>query len=237
MTTRAVIGAAFGVALLAFAPAHAEVRLFGEASGAQHVSVVSWRDMPFRTVVRQARDFSCGSAAVATLLTYHYEAPTTESDAFDAMWAVGDQTVIRRAGFSMLDIRRYLRERGYAADGFRLGYDQLVARGRPAIVLVTIDGYKHFVVVKGANAREALVGDPARGLKRMPREQFERIWNGVALMAPEGDARFDRADEWARTAATPISIAPAPGFTGETLRELPPLYQITLQTDLSLPLP
>ena len=46
------------------APAMAEVRLSGEAGGNYRVQVMSWWDIPFRSVVRQQYDFSCGSAAV-----------------------------------------------------------------------------------------------------------------------------------------------------------------------------
>ncbi|WP_204283799.1 C39 family peptidase, partial [Klebsiella pneumoniae] len=69
----------------------------------------------FRTVVRQQYDYSCGSAAVATLLRYHYGRPTVESDVFSAMWRSGDQAQIKRAGFSMLDMKRYLDSQGYMA--------------------------------------------------------------------------------------------------------------------------
>ena len=56
--------AALGLACLA-APAHAQVRTHGEFGGSYTIGVTSWRDIPFRTVVRQQYDYSCGSAAVA----------------------------------------------------------------------------------------------------------------------------------------------------------------------------
>jgi predicted double-glycine peptidase len=76
--------------------------------GPARVEVTSWRDIPFRTIVRQRYDFSCGSAAVATMLTYSYGLPTTENDAFSAMWSVGDQKKIIQSGFSLLDMKHYL---------------------------------------------------------------------------------------------------------------------------------
>src|SRR5690606_40798166 len=53
-------------------------------------------------------DFSCGSAATATLLTYQYGHPVTELEVFRQMYAQGDQARIRKEGFSLLDMRRYL---------------------------------------------------------------------------------------------------------------------------------
>ena len=60
------------VCALAAAPAAAEVRLTGpETGGSYQRQVMTWWDIPFRSVIRQRYDFSCGSAALATLLTSH----------------------------------------------------------------------------------------------------------------------------------------------------------------------
>src|SRR5262245_46400741 len=69
------------------------------------VNVTSLEEQRFATVVRQQHDFSCGSAALATLLTFHYDVDTPEDEVFDAMYAVGDQKSIREVGFSMLDMK------------------------------------------------------------------------------------------------------------------------------------
>ncbi|MFS9669631.1 C39 family peptidase, partial [Klebsiella pneumoniae] len=73
---------------------------------------------------------------MATLLRYHYGRPTVESDVFSAMWRSGDQAQIKRAGFSMLDMKRYLDSQGYMADGYRMPLDQLAKLKTPAIALI-----------------------------------------------------------------------------------------------------
>src|SRR5438128_1698017 len=93
--TRVAAGAAVALAaLFASTGSLAQVRLSGD-NGAATVQVMSWRDIPFRTVVRQQHDYSCGSAALATLLTYSYGIKTTEVDTFTAMYAKGDQAKIQ----------------------------------------------------------------------------------------------------------------------------------------------
>ncbi len=47
-----------------------QVQTMVEGSGPYRVGVISYRDLPFQTVVRQQYDFSCGSASLATLLRY-----------------------------------------------------------------------------------------------------------------------------------------------------------------------
>lgn len=162
------------------------------------------RDMVSRrylTVVRQQYDFSCGSAALATLLHYHYGDPHDEQDAFLGMWRDGDRAQIRRLGFSLLDMKRYLAARGIGADGYRVGLTQIAQAQTPGIVLVDTNGYKHFVVVKGVRNGEVLLGDPALGLRHVPAAEFRRMWNGIYFALnkrPQGSSPgFSRASEWA----------------------------------------
>ena len=189
-------------AFLAFAsPSAAQVRTHGEGGGSFTVAVRSWRDIPFRTVVRQQFDYSCGSAAIATLLHYHYGVAVPEGEVFQAMYARGDQARIREVGFSMLDMRNFLETRGFTADGLRLSLDRLAALNVPAIALITHDNYRHFVVVKGVRGDQVLVGDPTFGLQTLTRAEFEAVWNGVVLAirhAPEGAPApvFNAAEEW-----------------------------------------
>src|SRR5690606_11780520 len=126
-------------------------------------------------------DYSCGSAAVATLLRHHYGLEVREAQVFQSMYARGEQERIQRVGFSMLGMRAYLERAGFQADGLRLPLDRLATLGVPAIALITHDNYRHFVVVKGVSDTEVLVGDPTFGLQRYTRAEFEAVWNGVVL--------------------------------------------------------
>jgi uncharacterized protein len=214
------------------APSAAQVRTHGEGGGSFTVSVMSWRDIPFRSVVRQQYDYSCGSAAVATLLRYHYGDAVGEGEVFQSMFGRGDQARIREVGFSMLDMRTYLESRGYGADGLRLSLDRLAALNMPAIALITHDNYRHFVVVKGISADSVLVGDPTFGLQTYTRAEFEAVWNGVVLAIrnpPEGAAApvFNRADEWRPWSAPPLDDARGTLSPTDLTLGMRELYQIT----------
>jgi predicted double-glycine peptidase len=120
---RALIGLAAAVTSLAAGRAMAGTAVLpAEIAGGFAVPVTSlkvttlrWK---FRSTVPQKWDFSCGSAAVATLLTYHYNTPTSEESAIAVMYVRGDQAKIRREGFSLLDMKLYLEQHGFRADGF-----------------------------------------------------------------------------------------------------------------------
>ncbi len=202
------------------------------------VPVTSMKDIPFRTVVRQQYDYSCGSAALATLLHYHYNMPVTEAEVFKAMYAKGDQAKIRKVGFSLLDIKDYLASRGFQADGYKMTFEQLVKINRPAIAVVTAGAYRHFVVVKGARNGKVLIGDPAGGLRTYSNAEFSQIWNGVifAIHASSGvDAPYNRDEEWSPWAVAPLGQPMGDASLSSFTRELPPIYQISTMINGSSP--
>ncbi|WP_075791235.1 C39 family peptidase [Massilia putida] len=180
--------------------------------GTYNVAVRSMKTLRFASTLRQQYDFSCGSAALATLLTHHYGYPVSESTVFAAMWAQGDQPKIRREGFSLLDMQRYLASIGFQADGFRLPLDKLVEAGLPAIVLITEAGYNHFVVIKGAADGRILLGDPSSGTRSLSRERFEALWPTRLLFvihtAPT-QPMFNLADDWRAAPHAPLADAVA----------------------------
>lgn len=172
----------------------------GSTVGDYSVPVASMLARKFNTVVRQQYDFSCGSAALATLLRYHYDLPRTETDVFTGMWREGDKAQIRRLGFSLLDMKRYLAENGLAADGYKVTLDAIAKRGIPGIALITAKGYRHFVVIKGVTDGQVLIGDPSLGIHTVPRAQFEPMWNGVYFVLNSridvGQSNFNGARQW-----------------------------------------
>ena len=152
------------------------------AGASWRTGVRSMKELRFRGVIAQQYDFSCGAAAVATLLTFHLAAPTPETDVFANMWVNGDRERIQKVGFSLLDMKRYLRARGYEADGYRVPLAKLQEARIPAIALITLNGYKHFVVIKGVSDDEVFMADPAVGLRSMPREDFEGMSDAILLV-------------------------------------------------------
>lgn len=203
--------------------------------GSYTLQVTSWKEIPFRSVVRQQYDYSCGSAAVATLLKYQYNRPTTESDVFSVMWKTGDQAQIKRSGFSMLDMKRYLSSIGYQADGYRMTLDQLSTLKTPAIALIQIGPYKHFVVIKGIHDDKVLVGDPALGLLTITRPKFLSIWNGIIFAIHKTPPStptpiFNASNEWDPWASAPTMNSLPRWAIADLSYQLGPLYSLSPNT-------
>jgi predicted double-glycine peptidase len=190
-------------------PAHAS-ELPGLGGVDYSLRVTSIKQARQNATLMQQYDFSCGSAALATLLTHHYGYLVTEQVVFEDMYARGDQQKIRREGFSLLDMKRFLEARGFLADGFELPLEKLMEAGVPAIVLVSENGYHHFVVVKGLQDDRVLVGDPASGTRAIPRSTFEANWKNRLLFVIHNrmeTARFNLASDWRVAPRAPLAAA------------------------------
>ncbi|GAB2628469.1 C39 family peptidase [Novilysobacter erysipheiresistens] len=144
-------------------------------------SVRSLRDLRFRELVQQHYDFSCGSAALASLLQYGYGMDVSEQELIKQMMVGANPEEVVRNGFSMLDMKRYVEAVGMRAHGYRIEPDALYRLQIPVIALLDIKGYRHFVLVKGASAGRVYVADPALGHRVMVEDDFIAGWNGIVL--------------------------------------------------------
>jgi predicted double-glycine peptidase len=209
-------------ALLLCAAQHAAaVDIPGIGGSRFTVPAASMKAIRFQATLHQQFDFSCGSAAVATLLTHHYDHPVSEQFVFEQMFARGDQRKIRKEGFSLLDMKRFLSAQGYKADGFKLPLQKLVDAKLPAIVLVSEKGYHHFVVIKGVADGRVLIGDPASGTRSLARARFEQIWTSKLLFVIHDAARapaFNLLADWRAAPAAPLSTGVnRDGISGVTM--------------------
>ncbi|HET6552045.1 MAG TPA: C39 family peptidase [Dyella sp.] len=175
------------------------VAVVNNGSGYYTVHLTSLKEARYKATVHQKYDFSCGSAAVATLLTYQYGYPVDEQVAFEQMYTHGDKEKINKEGFSLLDIKRFLDANGFDADGFKVPLEKLAQENLPAIALIDEKGYHHFVVIKGMRNDRVLIGDPARGTRVIAQSKFMAMWkNGLVFVIHNRRnlAVFNSASDW-----------------------------------------
>jgi uncharacterized protein len=182
----------------------------GLGGGAATTSIESFQDRKYAATIAQRYDFSCGSAALATLLTYNYNIPVSEEEVFRSMFDHGDKKVIAESGFSLLDMKNYLARRGLEANGYRAPLPKLAEVRLPAIVLVDVRGYNHFVVLEGIHDGWVLLSDPANGMRTEPIGQFEGHWSGIFFLilteAERAQKSFNDRDKWAAAPAPPWAL-------------------------------
>ena len=172
-----IAGCAFGVVALAVTVSSAQISI-GSGLRADRPSS-SIKDLRDQNVVKQRFDFSCGAAALATLLRYGFGENVTEREILVQLFDLlteEEKKATRTTGFSLLHLQRVAQARGYNAEGFRLDPGQLAKLGGPVIVFIEPRGYKHFAVLRGARGDRVYLADPSRGNIRMPQYSFLKDW-------------------------------------------------------------
>lgn len=136
----------------------------------------------FRGIVRQAYDYSCGSAALTTLLNGYVGTSLTEQQTMSGLLQYGEyQRIIERRSFSLLDMKRFVTAIGLDSGGYRGEFSDLVKLGQPAIVPISYAGFKHFVVYKAYKDGRVYVADPALGNISFDESRFKQIWDNNTL--------------------------------------------------------
>lgn len=154
------------------------------------VTLEPMSQLQFRNVIRQAYDYSCGSAALTTLLDYFLGRNLQERQVMEGLLQFGEaDKIVERRGFSLLDMKRFVTALGYKSGGFRAAFADLDALEHPAIVPIEYAGFKHFVVVRDVYNDHVFVADPALGNISFTRARFEQIWdqNVLFVIFPSGN--------------------------------------------------
>ena len=150
-------------------------------AGIINKNLLSMRELRYVDMVPQKTDFSCGAAALATILNYAYGRQLTENQVITGLLEVSDAAEVREKGFSLLDMKNYVQKQGMRGRGYSMTPELLEQLKVPIIVLLDIRGYKHFVVVKKTTADKVYIADPALGNRILDTKEFVAGWNRVAF--------------------------------------------------------
>lgn len=170
-----------------------EVRFQGVLpNGALYVGQVeSMQEARYRNMVRQHTDYSCGAAALATILRYAYHVDVDETMVIEGMLGVSDVDLVRQRGFSLLDIKHYVESLGMRGRGYRVSNERLRSLRVPGLVLMDINGFRHFVVLKQVRDDTVELADPMLGNRSMSLADFIEAWPSHVVFAVIGND-FDR---------------------------------------------
>jgi predicted double-glycine peptidase len=145
--------------------------------------VRTMRDLRDANVIKQAYDYSCGAAALATLLRYGLNDDVTERQVLEQLFNLLPRDELQSTlmqGFSLLHLQRVAQARGYRAEGFRLEPQFLSGLSGPVIVYIQPRGYRHFAVLRGIKDDRVFLADPSLGNTRMPMYQFLESWRDAS---------------------------------------------------------
>lgn len=153
-----------------------------EVVHARPVTLKPLVETQFRGIVKQAYDYSCGSAALTTLLNGYIGTKLTEQQTMDGLLRYGEyDRIVSQRSFSLLDMKRFVTTLGYDSGGFKGSFKDLIETGRPVIVPISYAGFKHFVVVKGHRDGRIFIADPALGNISFTDAHFQEVWDNNIL--------------------------------------------------------
>ena len=154
-------------------------------------------EQKFRNIVRQAYDYSCGSAALTTVLNFYVGRSLTERQVMEGLLHYGEsERIVERRAFSMLDMKRLVTALGYPSGGFKAEIEDLMELDHPAIVPIDHAGFKHFVVLRTIRDGRVYLADPAVGNISFTVAQFQEKWddNVLFIVFPGSDKPLDNLE-------------------------------------------
>jgi ATP-binding cassette subfamily B protein len=142
-------------------------------------------DIVFRrfALVRQNDQSDCGAAALASVARHHRIPVSLEQ--------MRELAGTDRVGTNLLGVVRAAEMLGFSARAVKGPYEALPSIPLPAIVHVrTEEGLGHFVVLYRHSKKSVVVADPARGTRKLSRDEFCKCWTGyVVVLVPDSSAR------------------------------------------------
>ena len=177
--------------------------------------VWSWTELKRRNVVMQKYDYSCGAAALATILRYYWEDDVSEKQILDAMLKVLTIDEVKdriKNGMSITDLRRSSVELGYLSSIGTMTFEQLSQSKIPVVVPLKLKGFDHFVVYRGVAGGRVYIADPVRGNVRPTIPEFCGQWQKGAILVVIKKGEQPR--EW-----SPLSIRADEVKLGETTEQ------------------
>jgi len=142
-----------------------------------------------QNIVKQSYDYSCGSAALATLLKYHLGENLTERQVLRGMMEYGNKAnIAERRAFSLLDMKKFVEKLGYQGIGYKAEFNDLLELKEPCILPIQFSGYRHFTVLKGFRNGHVFLADPFRGNTSYTIDEFSKMWyeNIIFLVQSKG---------------------------------------------------
>ena len=137
----------------------------------------TWVERRDRGVVKQSLDYSCGIAALATLLAMSFDVEVSEPYLLALLEDRGSDWQLesdwRERGVSMAILRKLAAYYDLNTIGVSVSAAGLVQLQRPAIALIDYRGSPHFTVIKPPLADNRIeLADPSWGNRTLTRWQF-----------------------------------------------------------------
>ena len=122
-------------------------------------------------LIMQLEALECGAASLAMVMAYY--------DKWVPLEQVRVDCGVSRDGSNAKNILKAAKAYGFKTKGYALNTTKL--RERIKFPCIIHWNKAHFVVLCGFRGNKAIINDPAKGLVKVPLDQFEKSFTGIAL--------------------------------------------------------
>jgi uncharacterized protein len=149
------------------------------------LSPKTYKALRFSSTIRQEQDFTCGSAALATILTHYWGRTTSENEILkilaDRYPNQNEWKARVEAGFSFDDLSFAAMVLGFESAGAKVPVSELESLNGPVIVHLDKGKFQHFSVLRKAKDGVFYLADPTVGQTGLQRGEFEAQYTGNAM--------------------------------------------------------
>ncbi|MDQ1340842.1 MAG: uncharacterized protein QG567_2000 [Campylobacterota bacterium] len=145
--------------------------------------IKSWIEFKNENLIRQEYDYSCGSAALATIMRYFYDQNISEKIVLeDILVSKGIGSEAKQEleeqdfALSFFDLARFAGNKNFKGIGLALDRDSLKELKLPVILFVKIRKNEHFTVYKGMDGRYVYLADPSFGNIAISHAKFDEMF-------------------------------------------------------------
>ena len=119
----------------------------------------------------QMEALECGAACLAMILAYYGR--------WEPLEKVRAECGVSRDGSKASNIAKAARRYGFSAQGKSFSIKGIKTNCTfPCIIFWN---FNHFVVLDGFRRNHAVINDPARGVVKVPMEEFDKSFTGIAI--------------------------------------------------------
>jgi len=142
----------------------------------------NWMELKHVGVEHQQQDYSCGIAALATILKYSYGVAVSEATLLEDLKLPHIHKLLpvdwRQRGVSMAVLAALAESREFKALGVTVPLSALYRLQVPAIVFMRFQGLAHFSVIRGVSRQGWVhLADPSWGNRHLTMDQFAALWD------------------------------------------------------------
>jgi ATP-binding cassette subfamily B protein len=142
-------------------------------------------------VVKQYDQVDCAPASLLSVLRYY--------GGDDSFVRLRELCATNVSGSTMLKLVEAAQQLGFKANGATGEYEDLMTEQMPCIAHVVLENQlQHFVVVYKIDNKQVLVGDPGKGLVKLSKNEFLKIWiqKSVVLLKPNSKLHKTTPPKW-----------------------------------------